>query len=137
MEIRRLVSWLCRNFPGEAIFRDLAPEDRAWVPVGAAWKPEALTAPVASQFIDVLAQACANGNAGSRAPTNTRLNCQTRHYLQMPVVFAELSANMATLCANGSASLCGELRGGRELGPTCLVPKAPFKDMDSAIICGW
>ena len=63
--------------------------------------------------------------------------CQTQHYLQMPVVIAKLSANMATLCANGSASLCGELRGGRELGPTCLVPKAPFKTLDSAIICGW
>jgi DNA-binding transcriptional LysR family regulator len=45
------------------IFRDLAPEDRAWVPVGAAWKPDALTAPVASQFIDVLSQTCANGKA--------------------------------------------------------------------------
>ena len=42
--------------------------------------------------------------------------CQTQHYLQMPVGFAKLSANMATLCANGSASLCGELRGGHELG---------------------
>jgi len=49
------------------IFRDLAPEDRAWVPVAAAWKPDALTAPVASQFIDVLAQSCANENGGSRA----------------------------------------------------------------------
>jgi hypothetical protein len=45
-----------------------------------------------------------------------KARCQTQHYLQMPVVFAKLSANMATLCANGSASLCGELRGGRELG---------------------
>ena len=44
------------------------------------------------------------------------MQCQMQHYLQMPVVFAKLSANMATLCANGSASLCGELRGGRELG---------------------
>src|ERR1700692_448384 len=44
------------------IFRDLAPEGRAWVPVGAAWKPHALSAAAASQFIDVLAQACANGN---------------------------------------------------------------------------
>jgi LysR substrate binding domain len=43
----------------DVIFRDLVPEDRAWVPVGAAWKPEALTAPVASRFIDVLAQTCA------------------------------------------------------------------------------
>jgi DNA-binding transcriptional LysR family regulator len=56
------------------IFRDLAPEDRAWVPVGAAWKQDALTAPVASQFIDVLAQACANGNGGSRTSANSRLN---------------------------------------------------------------
>ena len=56
------------------IFRDLAPEDRAWVPVAAAWKPDALTAPVASQFIDVLAQSCANGNGGSRASANSRLN---------------------------------------------------------------
>jgi DNA-binding transcriptional LysR family regulator len=46
------------------IFRNLASEDRAWMPVGAAWKPEALTAPVASQFIDVLAQSCGNGNGG-------------------------------------------------------------------------
>jgi DNA-binding transcriptional LysR family regulator len=56
------------------IFRDLAPEDRAWVPVGAAWKPEALTAPVASQFIDVLAQACANGNGERRASANSPSN---------------------------------------------------------------
>ena len=53
----------------DVIFRDLAPEDRAWVPLAAAWKPDALTAPVASQFIDVLAQTC-----GSRAPANSRLN---------------------------------------------------------------
>src|SRR6202051_469664 len=49
------------------IFRDLAPEDKAWVPVGAAWKPDALTAPVAYQFIDALAQSCANGNGKRRA----------------------------------------------------------------------
>jgi len=35
------------------------------MPVGAAWKPEALTAPVASQFIDVLAQTCGNRNEGN------------------------------------------------------------------------
>src|SRR3984957_5517987 len=46
------------------IFRDLAPEERAWMPVGAAWKPGAVAAPVASQFIDVLAQSCADGNGG-------------------------------------------------------------------------
>jgi DNA-binding transcriptional LysR family regulator len=48
----------------DVIFRDLAPEDRAWVPVGAVWKPDALTAPVASRFIDVLTQTCGNGNGG-------------------------------------------------------------------------
>jgi DNA-binding transcriptional LysR family regulator len=46
------------------IFRDLASEDKAWVPVGAAWKPDALTATVATQFVDVLAQTCAGGNGG-------------------------------------------------------------------------
>src|ERR1700720_1981805 len=48
----------------DVVFRDLAPEDRAWVPVGAVWKPDALTAPVASRFIDVLTQTCGNGNGG-------------------------------------------------------------------------
>jgi DNA-binding transcriptional LysR family regulator len=48
----------------DVIFRNPAPEDRAWMPVGAAWKPGAITAPVASQFIDVLAQSCADGNGG-------------------------------------------------------------------------
>jgi DNA-binding transcriptional LysR family regulator len=54
------------------IFRDLAPEDRAWVPVGAAWKPDGLTAAVSSQFVDVLAQASANGNGSTRAPRSIR-----------------------------------------------------------------
>jgi DNA-binding transcriptional LysR family regulator len=49
----------------DVIFRDLAPEDRAWVPVGAAWKPDAISAPVVSQFVDVLAQACAGGSGGA------------------------------------------------------------------------
>jgi hypothetical protein len=35
------------------------------MPVGAAWKPEAVSAPVVSQFVEVLAQACAAGNGGS------------------------------------------------------------------------
>src|ERR1700738_3974295 len=39
--------------------------------VGAVWKPDALTAPVASQFIDVLAQTCGNGNEGSHAPASS------------------------------------------------------------------
>ena len=58
----------------DVIFRDLAPQDRAWVPVGAVWKPDALTAPVASQFIEVLAQTCGNGNGGVSSPGNGRLN---------------------------------------------------------------
>jgi len=56
------------------IFRDLAPEDRAWVPVGAAWKPEAVSAPIVSRFVDILAQTCAGGNGGSRASGNGRPN---------------------------------------------------------------
>src|SRR6202790_457068 len=54
-----------RKIPAkDVIFRDLAPEDRAWTPVGAVWRPDALTAPVASRFIDVLTQTCGNGNGG-------------------------------------------------------------------------
>jgi hypothetical protein len=55
-----------RNRPSrkDVIFRDLGPEDRAWMPVGAAWKPDSLTAPAASKFIDVLAQICGGGNGG-------------------------------------------------------------------------
>jgi DNA-binding transcriptional LysR family regulator len=51
----------------DVIFRDLVPEDRAWMPVGAAWKPESLTAPAASKFIDVLAHVCSeeSGEVGS------------------------------------------------------------------------
>jgi hypothetical protein len=36
--------------------------------VGAAWKPEGVSAPVVSRFVDVLAQACGGGNGGSRIP---------------------------------------------------------------------
>jgi len=42
--------------------------------VGAAWKPNGLSAPVVSQFVDVLAQACANGNGESQAPAIGRSN---------------------------------------------------------------
>jgi hypothetical protein len=31
----------------------------------------------------------------------------------------------------------GNFVAGARLGPTGLVPKAPFKGMDSVIICGW
>src|SRR6202040_49002 len=48
----------------DVIFRDLCPEDRAWMPVRAVWKPDALTAPAASKFINVLAQICGDGNGG-------------------------------------------------------------------------
>jgi len=74
------------------IFRDLAPEDRGWVPVGAAWKPDALTAPVASQFIDVLAQACANGNGRSRNFITDGKHVSVFGYLN-PRNFRSLAAN--------------------------------------------
>src|SRR5712664_3143813 len=62
------VSEPLRRIPAkDVIFRDLTSEDRAWVPVGAAWKPDGVTATVASQFVDVLAQTCAGGNGESRA----------------------------------------------------------------------
>jgi DNA-binding transcriptional LysR family regulator len=50
----------------DVIFRDLIPEDSAWVPVGAAWKPDAVSAPAVSRFVDILAQTCANGNGERR-----------------------------------------------------------------------
>jgi hypothetical protein len=42
--------------------------------VGAAWKSDAVSASVVSRFVDILAQSCANGNGGSRASVNSRLN---------------------------------------------------------------
>ena len=57
----------------DVVFRKLTSEDRAWVPVGAAWKPEAVSAPAVSKFVDVLAQACADANEGI-VPANSRLN---------------------------------------------------------------
>ena len=48
----------------DVIFRDLAPKEGAWVPVGAAWKPDGVSAPVVPQFVEVLAQTCAGGNGG-------------------------------------------------------------------------
>jgi DNA-binding transcriptional LysR family regulator len=50
----------------DVVFRNLASEDRAWMPVGAVWKPEAISAPVVSKFVDVLAQVCTGGNGGNR-----------------------------------------------------------------------
>ena len=50
----------------DVIFRDLASEDKAWMPVGAAWKRNAITSPVASKFVGVLTQVCAGGTAGNR-----------------------------------------------------------------------
>ncbi len=61
----RMVSEPLQKIPArDVIFRNLAPEDSVWVPVGAAWKPDALTAPVTSRFVDILAQTCAGGNGG-------------------------------------------------------------------------
>jgi hypothetical protein len=71
---RRGLAWRrsasrCGRIPAkDVIFRDLTSEDRAWVPVGAAWKPDGVTAAAASQFVDVLAQTCAMENGESRAP---------------------------------------------------------------------
>jgi hypothetical protein len=62
------VSEPLRRIPAkDVIFRDLIPEDRALMTVGAAWKPDGVTAAVASQFVDVPTQTCATGNGESRA----------------------------------------------------------------------
>ena len=51
----------------DVIFRDLAPADRAWVPLGAAWMPGAVTDPVAAQFIDSWPKAVPTGPEESPA----------------------------------------------------------------------
>jgi DNA-binding transcriptional LysR family regulator len=51
----------------DVVFRDLVPEDRAWVPVGAAWKTDAVSAPVVSRFVDILTQICADESLVRRA----------------------------------------------------------------------
>jgi len=62
------VSEPLRRIPAkDVIFRDLIPEDRALMPVGAAWKPDGVTAAVASQFVEVLTQTCVTGNGESHA----------------------------------------------------------------------
>jgi DNA-binding transcriptional LysR family regulator len=59
------VSEPLRKIPAkDVVFRNLTPEDRAWVPVGVAWKPEAVSAPVVSKFVGVLSQVCAGRNGG-------------------------------------------------------------------------
>ena len=58
-----------REIRPASCYRDLALEDRARVPVG-----DTVAARVASQFIDVLAQSCANGNGKRRASGIARLN---------------------------------------------------------------
>jgi DNA-binding transcriptional LysR family regulator len=58
----------------DVVFRNLTPEDRAWVPVGAAWKPDAISAPVGSQFIDVLAQVVPTEMGSPRESGSARLN---------------------------------------------------------------
>jgi DNA-binding transcriptional LysR family regulator len=49
------------------VFRDLAAENKAWFPVGAAWKVDALVPPMATRFVDVLVQTCGGGNGGSHS----------------------------------------------------------------------
>ena len=56
--LRRIPCQRC-DFPGS---------DFRGVPVGAAWKPDGVTAAAASQFVDVLAQTCAMENGESHAP---------------------------------------------------------------------
>src|ERR1700739_3320774 len=51
----------------DVIFRDLISEDSAWVPVGAAWKPDAVSAPVVSRFVDILGQICAGEGREGRS----------------------------------------------------------------------
>ena len=58
----------------DVVFRNLTPEDRAWVPVGAAWKPDAISAPVVSQFIDVLAQVVPTEMGSPRESGSAPLN---------------------------------------------------------------
>src|SRR5580704_6903327 len=52
----------------DVVFRKLTAEDSAWVPVGAAWKPDAVSAPVVSRFVDILVQICAAGDGEHRLP---------------------------------------------------------------------
>src|SRR6202790_2777528 len=64
-----------RKIPAkDVIFRALTPEDSAWVPVGAAWKPDAVSAPVVTRFVDILAQTCASGNGENWASPNSHFN---------------------------------------------------------------
>jgi hypothetical protein len=59
----------------DVIFRDLCPEDREWMPVGAVWKPYSLmTAPAASRFIDLLAHICGDGNGEAGRSATHRNN---------------------------------------------------------------
>jgi DNA-binding transcriptional LysR family regulator len=40
------------------IFRNLVLEKNAWVPIGAVWRPDALSGPAATEFIEILAETC-------------------------------------------------------------------------------
>jgi DNA-binding transcriptional LysR family regulator len=52
----------------DVVFRKLIPEDSSWASVGAAWKPDAVSAPVVSRFVDILVEICAAGNGETRIP---------------------------------------------------------------------
>jgi DNA-binding transcriptional LysR family regulator len=63
-----VVSQPLQKIPAKnVVFRDPTPEVSARVPVGAAWKPDGVSAPVVSQFVDVLAQVCAGNGAEDQA----------------------------------------------------------------------
>ena len=64
---------------------DLTPEDRVLVPVGAAWKPDGVTAAVTSQFVDVLTQTPAVCRICSlrKNPSNGELGLATSNCLQV------------------------------------------------------
>jgi DNA-binding transcriptional LysR family regulator len=52
----------------DVVFRKLIPEDSSWASVGAAWKPDAVSAPVVSRFVDILVEICAAENGETRVP---------------------------------------------------------------------
>ncbi len=52
----------------DVVFRKLIPEDSSWASVGAAWKPDSVSAPVVSRFVDILVEICAAGNGETRIP---------------------------------------------------------------------
>jgi DNA-binding transcriptional LysR family regulator len=50
----------------DVVFRDLSPKGREWMPVAAVWRPDSISAPAASKFIDVLTEVCGKEKNGER-----------------------------------------------------------------------